>query len=362
MPERRRLRLTAYTDAVERGGAETSLAILVGALGPHIDVTVVGVTQAVVEWIAAARPGSRTVVLPPIRDKRDVRQILAHLRSIRRLRPDIFHANLRHPWSCQYGIAAALVTRGTCAVAVEHALIPSGDRLQRALKRVTSSRLAAHVAVGEKAAREIEEITGVRRGSMRVIYTGVPLPDSPVPARGGDGFVVGSLGRFSQEKGLDVLLRALAMLDGVSAVLVGDGAERPALERLARELGVADRIEMTGWEDDISARLRSIDVLVSPSRGEAFGLALLEAMAAGLAVIATDVGSVSEAVADEQTGLLVAPDDPAALAGAIRELRDDPERRRRLGRRGRALAAERFAPAAMARAFEALYDEIRKPS
>ena len=142
-------------------------------------------------------------------------------------------------------------------------------------------------------------------------------------------------------------------------MLVGDGPERAHLEELARELGVADRVVFPGWQDEPAAQLRAFDMLVSPSRSEALPLAIVEAMLAGLPVVATDVGSVSEAVVAGETGLLVAPEDAAALAEAIRTLRDDPDARRRLGERGRELAGERFTPEAMAHAFEALYREIR---
>ena len=352
------MRLAVYTDATERGGAEISLRTLLGALDADFEVTVLGVDEDVVAWIASVRPGSATLVLPSVRNKWNLGPILDHVRKVRKLRPDVFHANLRHPWSCQYGLAAALVTRGTKVVAVEHALVPAHRRRQQRFKRLTSRRLAAHVSVGHRAAEGIAAAIGVPSASLRVIYTGVELPDAePAPRPAGE-LVIGCLGRFSPEKGLDVLLRALPELKGVTAVLVGDGPDRAQLEQLARELDVADRVVLPGWQDQPAAHLRSFDVLVSPSRSEALPLAILEAMLAGLPVVATDVGSVSEAVVPGKTGLLVRPDDAAALAGAIRTLRDDPDARRRLGERGGEVARERFTPEAMARAFEALYREI----
>jgi glycosyltransferase involved in cell wall biosynthesis len=353
------MRLAVYTDAIERGGAEISLRTLLAALDPSFDVTVLGVTGDVVHWIAAARPETGTVVLPPVRNKRHLLPIVSHLRAIRRLRPDVFHANLRHPWSCQYGLAAALLARGTKVVAVEHALIPPHRPLQRTLKRLTSRRLAAHVTVGRRAAHAFEELIGLPSGSMRVIYTGVHLAEAePSPSVASEGLVVGCLGRFSPEKGLDVLLRALVSLDGVTAVFVGDGPERARLEQLARELGVADRVALPGWQDEPASYVRSFDVLVSPSHSEALPLALLEGMLAGLPVVATNVGSVSEAVVEGETGLLVEPDDAAALAAAIRKLQGDRALALRMGERGRELVRSRFTPEAMAQAFEALYAEI----
>jgi glycosyltransferase involved in cell wall biosynthesis len=352
------LRLAVYTDAVERGGAEASLAALIAELGDDVEVTVMGVTPEIVAWLAAVRPGAKTVVIPPVRDKRDLRPIAQHYRAIRAVRPQIFQANLRHPWSCQYGLAAALLVRHVAVIAVEHAAIPATGPLQRKLKRLTSARLAAHVCVGERAATEIAALAGLRDGSLKVIYSGVPeTQGEPAPRPSGE-LVVGCLGRFSPEKGLDVLLRALPSLPFATAVLVGDGAERGHLDELAGRLGVRDRLVLTGWHDDPAPYLRALDVLVSPSRFEALPLAVLEAMRAGLPVVASDVGSVSEAVAHGETGLLVPPDDPAALAEALRTMHRDPARRRRMGERGRTVASVRFTPQATARAFEALYAEV----
>ena len=352
------MRLAVYSDATERGGAEISLRTLLGVLDPSIEVSVLGVDESVLDWIASSRRGSTTLPLPPVRNKWNLGPIVSHVRAVRKLRPDIFQANLRHPWSCQYGLAAALLARGTKVIAVEHALVPANRPRQRRFKRLTSRRLAAHVSVGRRASEGIAAAIGVPSASIRVIYTGVELADAePAPRPPGE-LVIGCLGRFSPEKGLDVLLRALPELEGVTAVLVGDGPERAHLEELARDLGVADRVVLPGWRDEPAAQLRAFDVLVSPSRSEALPLAIVEAMLAGLPVVATDVGSVSEAVVAGETGLLVAPEDAAALAEAIRTLRDDRDARRRMGERGRELARERFTPEAMAQAFEALYREV----
>ncbi|MGZ4385557.1 MAG: glycosyltransferase, partial [Gaiellaceae bacterium] len=153
------------------------------------------------------------------------------------------------------------------------------------------------------------------------------------------------------------LLRALAELPDVRAVIAGDGPERERLERLADELGVADRVELPGWVDDPRSILRSSSALVLPSRFEALPLVVLEAMQAGLPVVASDVGSVCEAVIDGETGLLVPPDDVAALVGAIRSILD-PARAATMGERGRSVAARRFTVRRMVREYELLYRRL----
>lgn len=354
------MRLVVYTDASEEvGGAEASLGNLLESLGSHIDATVSGIDDSVVSTLAARRPGSRKLVLPRVRSKRDLGGIFSHVQGMRRLRPDIVHANLANLTACQYAILAGLLAPGARVIAVEHAPLPTQSRQQQRYKSLLSRRLSAHVAIGERSARATEDLVGLPPGTLRVIYNGVPdIELEPFPRVTADP-VIGALGRLSEEKGLDVLVRALPLLPGVTAVLVGDGPERKPLEQLANDLGVGGRVVITGWLDDARRHLPSLDLLVLPSRFEGFPLALPEAMLAGLPVVAADVGSVAEAVVHEETGLLIRPtEDPKALADPIRRLLGDQATRARFGARGRALALERFTAARMARAFETLYAEV----
>jgi glycosyltransferase involved in cell wall biosynthesis len=155
-----------------------------------------------------------------------------------------------------------------------------------------------------------------------------------------------------------VLFEALAALPDAALVLVGDGPERRWLEALATSPLLEGRVRFTGWHAEPRRHLTTFDVFVLPSRFEGFPLSIVEAMLARLPVVATTVGSVPEAVREGETGLLVPPDDAAALAAALGRLLADPALRSRLGEAGRRLALERFTAAAMARSFERLYEEI----
>ena len=355
----RPLRLTAYTDSTTRGGAEQSAATLLAHLDKRIEVTVLGVEAEVVEWFAAQRPGTEPRLVPQVRNKSDLGPIYAHIRAVRDLRPHIFQANLPTTFSCQYGILAALLAPGVSVVVVEHSPIESASGLQRFLKRTLSRRLGAHLSIGMSSARAAERAIGLREGSIRTIYNGVAAPAAEPTYEQHEPPIIGSLGRLSPEKGYDVLVRALASLDGVRLVLVGDGPERADLLALAQDLGVADRLEITGWKVNARDYLGGFDVFVLPSRFEGLPLSVIEAMLAGLPVVATNVGSLSEAVLDDETGLLIPPGDPAALAEALRSLLDDPERRRRMGERGLRFANERFTIEAMVRSYESLYEELQ---
>ncbi len=167
------------------------------------------------------------------------------------------------------------------------------------------------------------------------------------------------VGRLAKEKDIPLLLDALAALpDAVRLVLVGEGPERAALEAHAVRLGLARRVVFAGGQphDRVASVLLASDLFVFPSQTETLGLAVIEAMAAGLAVVAVRGGASVDLVQDGDTGRLVAP-EPWALAGAVRDLLDDPERRIEMGRRGRVAAAV-YAQDRIVDRLIALYDEV----
>ena len=355
------VRVAAYTDSNDLGGAEKALATLVRGLGDWIDVTVVGTDPAIVQEVAAGRDRAETRIVRPVRSKWDLRGSVAHLRMMRELRPDVLHANLPTPWSCQYALSAALLTPGVRTLAVHHAIALPETQAQLRLNRLNLKRLDAHVAVSVASAGFVERVVGLGEGAVRVIYNGVP--DVPVTAgpRVADGPVVGYVGRLAPEKGLDVLLRAIGSLPDVTTVLIGDGPDRPRLERLSRELGVSDRVCMPGWVEDPRPWYPGFDVLALPSRSEALGIAAIEAMLARLPVVASRVGGTPEVVVDGDTGILVPPDDHEALARAIRSLLAAPALRGRMGESGREIALRRFGLAPMLRSYESIYRELLGP-
>ena len=353
-----RVRLVAYTDNVERGGADLSMSHLLRRLAPSIDVTVVGVSRAIVDWVAADVPAAATQVVPRPRSGHDWPSLRAHLAAVRRIGPDIVHANLSSPWSCQYAIAAAGLLRRPQVVAVYQLPRPPSSRRQLRTKRLTSRAVDRHVGVGEHTSREIEELIGLPAGSVLTIHNGVPDEPHEAAPRPRPGPLIGAIGRLEPQKGYDILIRALAEIDAATLVLVGEGSERAALEKLARGVGVEDRIVWIGWSDNARGYLSAFDVFAFPSRFEGFPLAVLEALLAGNAVVASDVGSTAEAVRNGETGLLVPPGDPATLAGAIRRLLADDGLRRRLGEQGRRLVLERFTAEHMTHGFESLYHQL----
>jgi glycosyltransferase involved in cell wall biosynthesis len=197
---------------------------------------------------------------------------------------------------------------------------------------------------------------GVAKRRVHVIPYGVPR-GSPVRGSTDRPFTVGTAANLEYWKGIDVLVQACA---GAQAPLrleiYGDGALRGELERQAQAAHVDARFH--GFVDDFPARLPSLDVFALPSRADNFPVAILEAMAHGLPVIAARVGGVPELVADGETGILVEPDDIPALTRALDRLGADPELRASFGARGAERVAERFSADGTARQMLTLYERL----
>jgi glycosyltransferase involved in cell wall biosynthesis len=333
---------------------------LLASLERSIDVTVIGVSRDIVEWVAARRPDAAIRVIRRPRSGHDWRSLRAHVSALREARPDIVHANLSSPWSCQYAIVAAGLLRRPRVVAVYQLPRSPRSRRQLEMKRLSARAVDRHVGVGERTSGEIEELVGLPSGSVLTIHNGVPDETPATAARPRPGPLIGAIGRLEPQKGYDILIRALRQIDDATLVLIGDGSERSVLEQLAGRVGIADRVHWLGWSDDARRYLETFDVFAFPSRFEGFPLAVLEALLARRAVVASDVGSTAEAVRDGETGLLVPPEDPAALASAIRKLLAKAELRQRLGEQGRRLVLDRFTAGHMTRRFESLYEELSR--
>ncbi len=352
-------RLLAYTDSLTVGGAELVLGYLLGALRSRMEIGVLAMNEGVAEAILKRTPEGHAIVVGVARQGADRAALLEHLRAVRAFAPDLIHSNHAWPWACTYGELAGLLSPGVRVLAVDHLPVPAAvPRARRLLRRLIARRLDAHLAVGERVARSVEQLVGLRAGTVASIPNGVPVEAiEPMPALA-PAPVIGSLGRLTEQKGYDLLVRALPELPQATLVLVGDGPERSALERLARELGVSERLIVVGWVSEPRRYLPAFDVFALPSRWEGMPLGIIEAMQSALPVLATDVGSVVELVGDGQTGYVVPVEDRHALRDRLRRLLGDPALRRRMGERGRLVALEQFTDVAMARHYEAAYRAV----
>jgi glycosyltransferase involved in cell wall biosynthesis len=284
--------------------------------------------------------------------------------AVRRDRPRLLHAhNVR---AAALALAAARLAqplRPPPVLATFHGVEPADDRAAAAILR----RVQALACVSEEL-RDRLRAAGPLPERTVVVPNGVDVPRFAVPRTRmaaelglGPGPVAAAVGRLEPVKGIDRLLAAwpevLQRVPEASALVVGDGSSRRTLEEQARSLGIAGRVRFVGARDDAPRLLACADVLVVPSRSEGMPLAALEAMAAGVPVVATAAGGLA-AFAREGAAVVTESAAPAALGGQIADLLLDAPRRARIGAAGRAAVQARHSTARMLAAYRDLYRSL----
>ena len=344
--EDRKPRLLILVTLSELGGAQSAVALLLSALVDRFDVTLAAQGSGPLRDAAQAS-GMPYVELEhvrrPIHPWHDALALVELLRLCRRLRPDIVHAH-----SSKVGVLgrlAAWLARVPVRVFTVHgwsfaAYDGLAGRLYLWIERLMRPLTTAVVCVADATLRQGLAARACDPARAVVIHNAVDIASFHTrPETAGTCRIV-SVGRFAYPKDFATLLDALELVEGDwRAALVGDG---PGLADVADRVDSRGRMEVLGPRGDVSEVLARSDVFVLSSRSEGFPVSILEAMAAGLPVVATDVGGVAEAVVQDETGDLVPPGDPQALAEALERLVADPARRRRLGEAGRARAVHLF--------------------
>lgn len=326
------------------------------------------------------RCGIRRQLIPtlvrPIRPWADLQALWSLIVLFRREKPALVHTH-----TSKAGLLGRLAARIAGVSAVIHTphghvfyghFSPLLSRLFLFIERFFSRFTQRLVALTESEREDHLQRAVGRAETFAVIPSGIDLDRFRRLDRGArqksdvfdcppDAFVVGSVGWLTDIKGHRYLVEAVARLiqefPQLQLVIVGSGGLGPSLERLAAELGIPRVLHLVGHRADVEVCLSAMDLFVLPSLNEGMGRALVEAMAAGLPVIATKVGGVPALIDHDRTGLLVPPADSAALADALRLLLRRPEEAERLGRAAQAAITERFSADSMVQALERLYQE-----
>lgn len=300
-------------------------------------------------------------------ETRNVEKILEAISGVKKLRkafsPDVTHVHLWGP-----GAALHLQTNQISPapwVVTVHVPVPkpvhgSSDNLGNILRTAN-----AVVAISESIRQNV--LThNVDPARISLIYNAVHMPARQFSSLPWNPPLLLVIGRIVPEKGFDLAIDALACLKGWGStarlVIVGDGPDRPKLERQAKDLGIAERTEFLGWvaPDEVPGVLNRSTILLVPSRwDEPFGLVAVEAALAGRPVVAARIGGLSEVVLDGRTGLLVPPNDPDALAASIFKLLNNKTLATQLGLAGAENAKERFSLGMFLANYDGVYSRIR---
>lgn len=299
------------------------------------------------------------------------RQIVGYAR---RKRIDVLHT---HKFGSNvWGAALLPLMGGPVFVAHEHTWDFNGDRRRVWLDReLIARRAAAFVAVSQEDRRRMIELEGIPADKVRFIPNGIPAPPAPRPDRDVRAEldiapgrpVVGVVATIRPQKALDVMIRAFAKVRATipDAILLivgsggeGDGGEMQRLRALADGLGGAEDVRFLGSRDDVPDLVDIFDVAALSSDFEGSPLSVMEYMAAARPVVATRVGGLEEQIVDGSNGILVAPQDPDALAAALIRVLRDPALAAAMGSAGKALREEKFSIEATTGAIAALYEEL----
>jgi glycosyltransferase involved in cell wall biosynthesis len=364
-----------YTDSDGYGGAERVMLQLLGGLDRtrwrlvllHHD------KPGLARLVAGARElGAELRAIPRVSRPWEVGRLPAFIRALQAERPTVFHAHLPSPWNGRYGLLAAAIRGVPAVIATAHLVDDVPVRFRaRITQRLASACVDRYLAVSGGVARRMRVRLGVPDRKLQVIRNGVEVERFPRQADPrlravltGDAKrpIVLTIARLDAQKGHAYLLTAAADIPDALFVLVGEGRERPGLEAQARALGVAERVRFLGHRDDVPELLAACDVFVLPSRYEGLPLSVLEAMAAAKPVVATAIEGTDEVVLHGETGLLVPPAAPSALAQGIRAVLADRALAARMGQAGRARVCREFSTTRMIDEVTGVYDELLERS
>jgi glycosyltransferase involved in cell wall biosynthesis len=373
-----RVRVVTLIDGLGSLGGAERLALLIATRLDHerFDSTLCvsrwpptrhrdpSVSQALDELTAA-----RTRFLPlGRRGKLDVWVWAKLERFLRRERVQVLHA---HKFGSNvWGTLIGRTARVPVVLAHEHTWSYEGQPLRRFLDRELVARGADRfIAVSREDRRRMIEVERIDPARTLFLPNGVPASPPPdghdvreelgIPS---DVPVIGTVGVMRPQKAHHLLLRAAAQLldrwPNIQVLFAGDGLERQTLEGLARELGIQRTVRFLGHRTDVPDILRALDVAVCCSDFEGSPLAVMEYMDAALPVVSTAVGGVPDLIEPGVHGLLVPAGDSTAIAGAVAELLQDPERARAMGVRGRERRRSEFDIDVLVRRLEDLYRQL----
>jgi len=345
------LRILQISSASSFGGGERYLADLTNALVDRGHDLYVAVRPRSPMTRHLHVSPDRVFTLP-LRNALDVRSAHELARFVRRNEIEIVHAHMAR----DYSLASYAARRNpkTKFVATRHVLF----QLNR-LHRHTLARATRVIAVSNAVAQELRASGVVLERQIAVIPNGIDverfnrarasfdrvqfLRSMGLPV---DCLLVGSIGELRTLKRHDDFIRAAAVIAArfpeTQFVLAGLGEARKQLEALVNKLGLSKRFHFLGWLDDAEKLLCAMDVFVSASETESFGLAIVEAMAAGTAVVATATEGAKEVIEDQKTGLLVPIGDVERVAGSVITLLSDPEQRKTIATQSAQSAAKKF--------------------
>lgn len=300
---------------------------------------------------------------------------------IRKEGPDIVHLNMHVPFSCFYMIFVLRMLKFRNIIATVHSTIPPQSRsfiikqIKAVLCRLLLPHVKEYVCVSRASKAEFSRNYNVPEGKIRVVHNAIRefvtdgrseqavFKAKKTFGLSEDSIVLGAVGRIEKDKGVMDLLRAMPRVLKVHprcvCLIAGDGGDYAgSLKKAAKDLGITDKICFAGYVEDIKALYSALDILILPSLHEALPLTVLEAMQAGVPVIASGVGGIPELIEDGVTGSLIRPEDPDAISTSVISMLDDPETTGKMAALGKQRYKSGFMLKDMIDGIESIYNDI----
>jgi sugar transferase (PEP-CTERM/EpsH1 system associated) len=359
-----KIRIVHLVRALDVGGLERVVLDLVAHRSAYIEAHVICLEHRgeIAEQFESVGVGVEELQLA---SATMTRRIWNLSRALRRLRPDVLHTH--NPSPHLNGVVAARLARIPVLVHTKHGRNYPKDRKLVFQNRVASRLSSKVVCVSHDAAevaRRIEMVSGDR---ISVIHNGIDIHRflvNPDPFGTSNRFRAIHVARLNWVKDQATLLRAVRLvidrLPQFELDIIGDGPAHTEVIALHKELGLQGKVRLHGTREDVADWLAKADMFVLSSVSEGISLTLLEAMASGLPIVATDVGGNSEVVQHGRTGLLVPSREPQALADAILQMCSNAKASREMGMRGREDVEQRFSVESMVSGYEQLYCQLLK--
>lgn len=297
-------------------------------------------------------------------------QIMALSKLIRRSHIDLIHTH--GYFASTFGRLAAILARTPVVVAHMHTTFYGFRKRNILIERSLSYFTDKIVCVSQAVEKFVGEVEGIKEKKTCLLYNGVEAPSQSERkfhvertsfGLSENDIVAITVASLTRNKGHRVLIDAIRTIspkyNDLQLLIVGDGPLRDNLSAYAKELQLSSKIVFTGQRNDVDLLLKLADIFILPSmEREGLGIALIEAMAAGLPVIGTRLGGIPEVIEENVNGLLLAPGNSEELAAAIEKLIADPAIREKMGRMGRKIYEEKFTAEKMVTNIESLYDEL----
>lgn len=382
-------KLIYFSDAIFLGGAEEYLKVLVPEMNrekyqPRVALARRPDTQSLAEFFEKQQVA---VDFVETHSKSPLENFLSPLRYFRQQRPSIVHFNLNNPFGCFFPVLAAFCSGVPWKLATEHLAFElasgkrAGVRTKKLVKKILTFCLDYTIAVSQANKRLLVRDYEVDPFRVKLIRNCVDIDKYAFSTEGrsrvrrefnvmDDQFLVGTVARFSFQKGheftIEAIPKILEAFPQTRFLFVGDGPEHERLSTKIRQQQLEPYVFFAGVREDIASLLSAMDLFLLTSIFEGLPLSILEAMAAGLPVVATRVSGTPEAVLHNLTGLLIPPANSLAVSNAVIELLSKPQLRSWMGEQGRALVRQQFNKSFMVKQVEDIYDNLiavgQKPS